>query len=557
MTAPVPVDIRGLRAGYGGAEILSGIDLVVEPGARIVLLGPNGAGKTTLLRCLLGLLRPAAGSVRLWGCDPADPRTRRELLRRVGASLESPVLPAHVRALEWMEHHATLSGLPHPRDAAREVLRSWDLPETTDADKLSQGQRQRLLVARCLLHRPELLLLDEPAAHLDPSAREEFWTYLESWRTATGAALLVSSHQLEEAVDRGGEWIVMGAGQILHRGPAETFVEAHSGSILLRIHTPRHLSELRRIMTPSGCSVETAGADPTLEFRLRPKHGSPDHPGILRALVESGVGVTALGADALSLREAYRSCLGRSPNPGPEPRGIPSDLAPSGVSSPMSDILSSARLHARSLLRERRLLLPFAILVLLLCSGILLAFPAGAPVYAVSSLLAMAAILPCGLAAGLAADLVAGERERKSLETQFTLSNPFGRLLSGGALSIALPGQILSTFAVFVACMALLRTGNSISPTAVATIVLCFAPAALGLSICVGILFSLRATSARAAAQFSTLSTLPLLVLAQALPHLLPGTVLPWTGGAAGLALAAGFLFWRISRSLSPERLLR
>jgi len=195
--------------------------------------------------------------------------------------------------------------------------------------------------------------------------------------------------------------------------------------------------------------------------------------------------------------------------------------------------------------------------VLLLCGGILLAFPADAPTYAVSALLAMAAILPCGLEAGLAADLVAGERERKSLETQFTLSTPFGRLLSGGALSIALPGQILSTLAVFVAGMALLRTGNSISPATIAAIVLCFAPAAVGLSVGVGILFSLRATSARAAAQFSTLSTLPLLVLAQALPHLFPGVVLPWICGGAGLAVLAALLLWKISRSLSPERLLR
>ena len=557
MTSPAPVDIRGLRAGYGGAEVLSGIDLAVEPGARIVLLGPNGAGKTTLLRCLLGLMRPLDGSVRLWGCDPADPRTRRDLLRRVGASLESPILPAHVRALEWMEHHATLSGLPNPRNAAREVLGSWDLPEGMDADKLSQGQRQRLLVARCLLHRPELLLLDEPAAHLDPSAREEFWTYLESWRRATGAALMVSSHQLEEAVDRGGEWIVMGAGRILHRGPAETFVEAFSGSRLLRTDAPRHLAEIRHILSPSGCAVEIAGADPSSELRLRPLRGSKDHPGILRALAEAGIGVTALGEDALSLREAYRACLGQSRSPGPEPRAIPSDLAPFAKASPFSDIRSSARLHLRSLLRERRLLLPFAILVLLLCGGILLAFPSGAPSYAVSSLLAMAAILPCGLAAGLAADLVAGERERKSLETQFTLSTPFGRLLSGGAISIALPGQILSTLAVFVAGTALLRTGNVPSPAATVAIVLGFAPAALGLSIGVGILFSLRATSARAAAQFATLSTLPLLVLAQALPHLVAGGALPWICGAAGLAVLATLLFGKISRSLSPERLLR
>jgi ABC-2 type transport system ATP-binding protein len=557
MTAHAPVDIRGLRSGYGGVDVLSGIDLVVESGARLVLLGPNGAGKTTLLRCLLGLLRPVGGSVRLWGLDPANPTLRRDLLRRVGASLESPVLPAHVRALEWMEHHATLSGLPAPRKAAREVLRSWDLPEDVDADKLSQGQRQRLLVARCLLHRPELLVLDEPAAHLDPSAREEFWAHMESWRRATGAALLVSSHQLEEAVDRGGEWIVMGAGRILHRGPAEMFVDAFPGSRRLRLDAPRHLAEIRQILSPSGCSAESAGTDPSREFRLRPNKDSPDHPGILRSLVEAGVGVTSLGEDSTSLREAYRTCLGELPAPDPGSRPAPLESHPLLPRSTVSDILSSARLHGRGLLRERRLLLPFAILLVLLCGGILLAFPAGAPPWDVSAFLAMAAILPCGLAAGLAADLVAGERERKSLETQFTLPTAFGRILAGGTMSIAILGQISSTVAVFAIAAALLRTGNVPSGAPTAAIVLGFAPAALSLSIAIGILFSLRATSARAAAQFSTLSTLPLLVLSQALPHLFPGAVLPWIGGAAGLASLAALLSWKVSRSLSPERLFR
>ena len=557
MTAPLPVDIRDLRAGYGKAEVLSGIDLSIEPGGRIVLLGPNGAGKTTLLRCLLGLLRPTTGSVCLWGIDPAKPKTRRDLLRRVGASLESPVLPARVLALEWMEHHATLSGLPSPRDAARELLRSWDLPESMDTDKLSQGQRQRLLVARCLLHRPDLLILDEPAAHLDPTAREEFWAYLETWRASTGATLLVSSHQLEEAADRGGEWIVMGEGKILHRGPANTFAEIFPSSRLLRLDQPRTSEQIHQILSPYRCAVGSDGIQPSREFRLRPTNGSEDHPSILRALVESGVGVVALGEDSISLREAYRSCLGEATVPDRETRSFQFDRHPPLPESTISDILSAARLHGRGLLRERRLLLPFAVLLLLLCGGILLGFPPLAPSSIVSSLLAMAALLPCGLAAGLAADLVAGERERKSLETQLSLPTPFGRILFGNALSILVPGQILSILAVVSASAAFLRTGNIPDVAALAAIVLALAPASLGLAVTIGIVFSLRATSTRSAAQFSTLSTLPLLALSQGLPLLLPGHILPWICGAAGLAALTALLGWKISRSLSPERLLR
>jgi ABC-type Na+ efflux pump permease subunit len=169
----------------------------------------------------------------------------------------------------------------------------------------------------------------------------------------------------------------------------------------------------------------------------------------------------------------------------------------------------------------------------------------------------MAALLPCGLAAGLAADLVAGERERKSLETQLSLPTPFGRILFGNALSILVPGQILSILAVVSASAAFLRTGNIPDVAALAAIVLALAPASLGLAVTIGIVFSLRATSTRSAAQFSTLSTLPLLALSQGLPLLLPGHILPWICGAAGLAALTALLGWKISRSLSPERLLR
>lgn len=553
----LPIGIHGLRAGYGGTEILSGIDLSLSPGSHTLLLGPNGAGKTTLLRCILGLLAPAGGSVRLWGKSPSDPSTRTSLLRRVGASLESPTLPPRVRAGEWLEHFARLAGVGEPRREARELLRRWDIPERTDAERLSQGQRQRLLTVRCLLHRPKLLVLDEPAAHLDPGAREEFWTFLESWRKAHGAALLVSSHQLEEAADRGGDWVVLGRGRILHTGPASNFTREFPGTRSLRLDRPLDAGALEQILSSTGCSVVECAPGPSTEFRLRPARGAADQPAVARAIVDAGLGIVSLGEDSTSLREAYKACLGEEPSPTRAAAAAVPGSGPQSPPSAISDILSCALLHGKGLARERRMLLPYAVLTATLCGGILLAMPPGAPASPRDALLALASFLPCGLAAALAADLVAGERERHGLESLLALPTPYRRILAGGALSVFALGQILSTLAVLAAAAALARTGNTPDPLPFAAIALLVSPAGMAVSVATGAAFSLRSASVRTATQLSTLSTLPLLALSQMFPFLLPGPIRPWIALALGLFLAATLLCALIGRKISPERILR
>lgn len=557
MTGPGPLDIRDLQAGYGSTEILHGLDLVLEPGSRLTLLGPNGSGKTTLFRCILGFVRPTSGIVQIWGKDPLDPSGRDSALGRIGAVLENAAMPARITSLEWLEHQARLAGLRDARAAARNGLRSWDIPSGIESEKLSQGQRQRLTVLRCLFHDPDLLLLDEPAANLDPVARGEFWSHLDGWVSAKGATLLVSSHQLDETVQRDGDCAVIGDGRIVHRGPAREFGSAFATSRLLRLDRDTTPERLNRILEPVGARSILTNSVTNREFRIVSPDRAPDHPAVVAALVGAGLGVDAYAEDGTSLREAYRICLGGSED-APVP-AIPVELPPSRSSRPKAgdQILSWFVLHGIGLVRDRRLLIPFLALLVVVVGATVAALPALGASTDVTGLLALASILPTSLCAALAADLVAGERDRRTLENTLSQTSPYRRGVVGQSLSILAYGLALAWVAASAEWLALLRSGAAPSFPAVLAISFLFAPAALGFSIAAGLSLSLRSRTARSAAQLAALASLPVLGLAQALPVAVAGPATPWIAGASALCAGSLLLAWRISRNLSPERLLR
>ena len=206
MDAKAGIEVTGVRRAFGSVLAVDHIDLQARPGEVTALVGPNGAGKTTLLLMLATLLAPDAGSIRIGGIDPvAAPRevratmgwmpdgfgtwdalTVREVLETVGAAYRIAPTAARARAGELLE-------LVHLGDLA-------DRP----ARVLSRGQKQRLGLARALVHKPSILLLDEPASGLDPRSRIELRDILRQL-AASGATLLVSSHiltELQEIADR-------------------------------------------------------------------------------------------------------------------------------------------------------------------------------------------------------------------------------------------------------------------------------------------------------------------------------------------------------------------
>jgi heme ABC exporter ATP-binding subunit CcmA len=168
------IEVDGLRRDYGERAALDGVGFELAAGKSLVVLGPNGAGKTTLLRILATLLRPSGGEVRVLGCSL--PQEAWKLRGRIGYLGHEPLLYRDLTGRENLRFHARLHGVRGERAEARiaELLSAVGMERRADerVAELSAGMRQRLAICRCVLHEPELLLLDEPDSNLDTGGRE-------------------------------------------------------------------------------------------------------------------------------------------------------------------------------------------------------------------------------------------------------------------------------------------------------------------------------------------------------------------------------------------------
>ncbi len=211
--------ISGLRFSYGDIVAIDGVDLAVPPG-RIGLVGANGAGKTTLLKILLGVLPAAAGTISVLGHDLS--RGSIEVRSRVGWMPEGECLPPDQTAADFLGYAAELGGLPRraARQRASDVLGLVGLHEERFRfiSEFSTGMKQRAKLAQAIVHDPELVLLDEPTAGLDPEGREEMLdlvTRLEDF----GINAVISSHVLTD-IERTCDWVIMlDGGKVLRSGP--------------------------------------------------------------------------------------------------------------------------------------------------------------------------------------------------------------------------------------------------------------------------------------------------------------------------------------------------
>ena len=208
-----PVVAEGLRRTFAGMTVLAGVDLVVEGGECVALLGANGAGKTTLLRVLATLLRPSGGRLRLFGEDAASRPAA--VLRKIGYVGHESACYVDLTARENLAFYAELYGVTDADERVAELVEWTGLGSAArrPVRTFSRGMTQRLALARALLHRPELLLLDEPFSGLDPQATSTLDALLRDLRAA-GHAIVLATHDVPRAAALASRVVMLHRGRI-------------------------------------------------------------------------------------------------------------------------------------------------------------------------------------------------------------------------------------------------------------------------------------------------------------------------------------------------------
>ncbi|QDF95464.1 nodulation factor ABC transporter ATP-binding protein NodI [Azoarcus sp. DD4] len=225
---PSPLMIRGLVKRYGDTEVVRGIDLELRAGECFTLLGPNGAGKTTTLRCALGLATPTAGDIRL--CGEPVPERAREARMRVGIVPQIDNLDPDFTCAENLLVYGRYFGMKDADIRARipELLAFAGLETKMDAriQSLSGGMKRRLTLARALVNRPELLVLDEPTTGLDPQARHLIWDRLKQL-IRNGTTVLLTTHFMDEAERLSDQLAILDTGRMLAGGSPREVIATH------------------------------------------------------------------------------------------------------------------------------------------------------------------------------------------------------------------------------------------------------------------------------------------------------------------------------------------
>ena len=199
MNDDLVIDVRGLTKKFGSKTVVDHFDIAVPKGAIYGFLGPNGSGKTTTIRLVCGLLKADGGAGKVLGLDVI--KDSNAIKKRVGYMTQRFSLYEDLSIRENLEFVARLYSLDHIRDRVAASLKSLGLTDRAKqlAGTLSGGWIQRLALAACMIHEPELLLLDEPTAGVDPKARRDFWDAIRDY-SAEGVTTLVSTHYMDEAV---------------------------------------------------------------------------------------------------------------------------------------------------------------------------------------------------------------------------------------------------------------------------------------------------------------------------------------------------------------------
>jgi ABC-2 type transport system ATP-binding protein len=299
------IECSGLTHAYAAGELaLNGLTMRVNEGDCFGLIGANGAGKTTTLRILSTLMIATSGTATIGGHDIV--RGHRQVRRMIGYMPERPPIFPEFKVGEFLHYTAAMYGLRGKDRAARveAVIGLTDLGGKRDAwcRALSQGMRQRLFLARALVHDPAVLLLDEPTSGLDPAARIEF-RHIMRELTATGKTIVVSSHILPELSEFCTSVGIMEKGQLVVSGSVDEVLQSVVGTQELEVVVTGDASGVAMALRSVGgvIKVRIDRATAIVEF----SGGRDRHAAVLKALVDAGVPVVSFGERRATLEQIF------------------------------------------------------------------------------------------------------------------------------------------------------------------------------------------------------------------------------------------------------------
>ncbi|OLD15699.1 MAG: hypothetical protein AUJ01_11665 [Acidobacteria bacterium 13_1_40CM_3_65_5] len=298
------ITARGLTRRFGSRAVVDDVSFEVERSEIVALLGPNGAGKTTTMRMLAGLIAPTSGTVAIDGVQLT--RATGTLLRsRIGFLTEAPGVWDRLTVRENLQVYAGLYGLANPNGVIDRALELFELRDraSTRAAELSKGMRQKVALARALLHEPRILLLDEPTSGLDPEITRSVRALLDD-RRAAGCSILLSTHNLDEA-ERLADRVAVLHGRLLALDrPAVLRQRLRTGRVIVRLagDPAAHLDTARRFDRDAAIDRNT------IVLRL----GSADHdtPALVSVLAAAGARIVEVRQEVPALEDVYLHLMG-------------------------------------------------------------------------------------------------------------------------------------------------------------------------------------------------------------------------------------------------------
>jgi lipooligosaccharide transport system ATP-binding protein len=296
---PLPaISIAGAVKRFGEITAVDGLDLDVPQGICLGLLGPNGAGKSTTMKMLTGQVIANQGEIRVLGHELPEQSKAARAAMGVVPQLDN--LDVDVTVEDNLAIFARLYRVPDVKASVEAGLTLARLTERRkDAvDELSGGMRRRLLLARGLVHDPQLLLLDEPTVGLDPQIRTELWTLIDGLRTR-GKTILMSTHYIEEAERLADEVAVMHHGKVIARGKPSELITEHAGRETAEVYgPPDRLAEIRALAESEGLVVRPAGPAIAIVGSEASTNGVIPEDAIRRAATLEDVFVRLTGEEA-------------------------------------------------------------------------------------------------------------------------------------------------------------------------------------------------------------------------------------------------------------------